>query len=155
MPDNGGVRTDAAIAQSQIASVYPGLSWNGKATQSLLHKSPLFRASYSFYKVGQYTTFGGYEAGAAGRRAVLRRAHIDRLPGLHGRRGVRGPARGQAAREDARQRLTAAAPISGTAALTLVSAPTSLQAQADRFFAGTGTPAIFTLTEKSVLLVVK
>ncbi len=58
---NGGVRADAAIAQSQIASVYPGLSWNGKATQSLPHKSPLFRASYSFYKVGQYTTFGGYE----------------------------------------------------------------------------------------------
>jgi monoamine oxidase len=58
---NGGVRADAAIAQSRIASVYPGLSWNGKATQSLLHKSPLFRASYSFYKVGQYTTFGGYE----------------------------------------------------------------------------------------------
>jgi monoamine oxidase len=58
---NGGVRTDAAIAQSQIASVYPGLSWNGKATQSLPHKSALFRASYSFYKVGQYTTFGGYE----------------------------------------------------------------------------------------------
>ncbi len=30
-----------------------------------------------------------------------------------------------------------------------------LLAQADLFFAGTGTPAIFTLTEKSVLLVVK
>jgi len=58
---NGGVRTDAAIAQSQIATVYPGLSWNGKATVSLPHKSPFFRASYSFYKVGQYTTFGGYE----------------------------------------------------------------------------------------------
>ena len=58
---NGGVRTDAAIAQSQVATVYPGLSWNGKATQSLTHKSPLFRASYSFYKVGQFTTFGGYE----------------------------------------------------------------------------------------------
>lgn len=56
-----GVRTDAAIAQSQVAAVYPGLSWNGRATQSLPHKSPLFRASYSFYKVGQYTTFGGYE----------------------------------------------------------------------------------------------
>jgi monoamine oxidase len=58
---NGGVRADVAIAQSQIATVYPGLQWNGKATQSLPQKSPLFRASYSFYKVGQYTTFGGYE----------------------------------------------------------------------------------------------
>jgi monoamine oxidase len=56
-----GVRTDAAAAHAQIAPIYPGLSWNGKATQSLTHKSPLFRASYSFYKVGQYTTFGGYE----------------------------------------------------------------------------------------------
>jgi monoamine oxidase len=58
---NGGVRADAAIALAQVAAVYPGLSWNGKATQSLPHRSPLFGASYSFYKVGQYTTFGGYE----------------------------------------------------------------------------------------------
>jgi monoamine oxidase len=58
---NGGVRADAAVAQSQIAAVYPGLSWNGKATQSLPHKSPFFNSSYAFYKVGQYTTFGGYE----------------------------------------------------------------------------------------------
>ena len=61
LASNGGVRTDAAIAQSQLATVYPGLSWNGKATQSLPHKSPFFGASYSFYRVGQYTTFGGYE----------------------------------------------------------------------------------------------
>ena len=61
MPVTGECERDAAIAQSQVATVYPGLSWNGKATQSLTHKSPLFRASYSFYKVGQYTTFGGYE----------------------------------------------------------------------------------------------
>ena len=61
LANNGGVRTDAAVAQSQIANVYPGLSWNGKATQSLPHKSPFFGASYSFYKTGQYTEFGGYE----------------------------------------------------------------------------------------------
>ena len=61
LANNGGVQTDAAVAQSQIAAVYPGLSWNGKATQSLAHKSPFFGASYSFYKAGQYTTFGGYE----------------------------------------------------------------------------------------------
>ncbi len=58
---NAGVRTDAAIAQSQIAPVYPGLWWNGKATQSLPHKSSFFQASYSYYKVGQYTAFGGSE----------------------------------------------------------------------------------------------
>ena len=63
---NGGVRADAAVAQSQIAAVYPGLSWNGKATQSLPHKSPLFNSSYAFYKVGQYTTFGGYEGARQG-----------------------------------------------------------------------------------------
>jgi monoamine oxidase len=61
LANNAGVQTDAAIAQSQIAAVYPGLSWNGKATQSLPHKSPFFGASYSFYKVGQYTSFGGSE----------------------------------------------------------------------------------------------
>ena len=58
---SGAVRADAAAAQAQIAPVYPGLAWNGKATQSLPHKSALFRASYSYYRVGQYTTFGGYE----------------------------------------------------------------------------------------------
>jgi monoamine oxidase len=47
---DGGVRADAAVAQAQIAPVYPGLSWDGRATQSLPHKSPLFAASYSFYK---------------------------------------------------------------------------------------------------------
>src|SRR6185503_12768147 len=61
LASDGGVQADAATAQSQIATVYPGLSWNGKATQSLPHKSPFFRASYSFYKTGQYTRFGGYE----------------------------------------------------------------------------------------------
>lgn len=67
--NDGGVRADAAVAQAQLAAVYPALSWNGKATQSLPHKSPLFGASYSFYKTGQYTTFGGYER--VRHRAVL------------------------------------------------------------------------------------
>ena len=63
---NAAVRADAAAAHSQIESVYPGLSWNGKATQSIPHKSPLFNSSYAFYKVGQYTTFGGYEGARQG-----------------------------------------------------------------------------------------
>jgi monoamine oxidase len=46
----------------QLTPVFPGLSWNGKATQSLPHKSPYFYASYSFYKPGQYTAFAGYES---------------------------------------------------------------------------------------------
>jgi monoamine oxidase len=66
LANNGGVRTDAAVAQSQIAPVYPALSWNGKATQSLPHKSPFFGASYSFYRTGQYTSFGGYEQARQG-----------------------------------------------------------------------------------------
>lgn len=55
------VRSDVRRALGQVGSVYPGLDWNGKATESLPHLSPLFRASYSFYRVGQYTSFGGYE----------------------------------------------------------------------------------------------
>ena len=46
--------------------MFPGLSWNGKATQSLPHKPPFFGASYSFWKVGQYTKFSGYEGAAQG-----------------------------------------------------------------------------------------
>jgi monoamine oxidase len=59
--------SDARVVQdvtrglAQFQPVYPGLVWNGRATQSLTHKSPLFGASYSFYRVGQYTDFGGSE----------------------------------------------------------------------------------------------
>jgi monoamine oxidase len=58
------VRRDVASAIAQAAPVYPGLArlYNGRATQSLPHKSPLFRCSYSFYRPGQYTAFAGYEA---------------------------------------------------------------------------------------------
>ncbi len=56
------VRQDAETGLAQLAPVFPGLDWNGRATQSLPHLSPFFRASYSFYKPGQYTTFAGYEA---------------------------------------------------------------------------------------------
>jgi monoamine oxidase len=52
---------DVTRGLAQFAPVYPGLVWNGRATQSLTHKSPLFGASYSFYRVGQYTDFGGSE----------------------------------------------------------------------------------------------
>jgi monoamine oxidase len=56
------VMQDAQRGLTQLAPVYPNLAWNGRATQSLFHKAPLFNASYSFYKPGQYTDFGGYEA---------------------------------------------------------------------------------------------
>lgn len=55
------VLQDAQRGVAQLAPVFPGLQWNGRATQSLPHRSPFYEASYSFYKVGQYTDFGGHE----------------------------------------------------------------------------------------------
>jgi monoamine oxidase len=55
------VQLDARRGLDQLAPVFPGLEWNGKATQSLPVLSPFFRASYMYYRVGQYTAFGGYE----------------------------------------------------------------------------------------------
>ena len=54
---------DAQTTLQSAEQVYPGLTalWNGKLTQSLPHLSPLMRASYAYYRVGQYTAFGGYE----------------------------------------------------------------------------------------------
>jgi monoamine oxidase len=48
---------------TQIEPVYPGLSalWNTRATLSLPHLDPNFNCSYSFWRVGQYSTIGGYE----------------------------------------------------------------------------------------------
>ena len=37
------------------------LEWNGRATLSAPVLDPNLRCSYSFWKVGQYTAFGGYE----------------------------------------------------------------------------------------------
>jgi monoamine oxidase len=58
---DANVNYDAQRANTDIATIYPGLSWNGRATESQPHRSPLFNASYCFYKTGQYTDFGGYE----------------------------------------------------------------------------------------------
>lgn len=60
---NANARADAIDALARAEPVFPGLSaqWNGKATQSLPHLSPLMRASYAYYRVGQYTAFGGHE----------------------------------------------------------------------------------------------
>jgi monoamine oxidase len=59
---------DAVDALHRAEPVFPGLSaeWNGRTTQSLPHLSPFFQASYSFYKVGQYTQFAGYEKARQG-----------------------------------------------------------------------------------------
>ncbi len=60
------VLQDAQRGLNQLATVYPGLVWNGRVTQSLPHRSNLFGASYSYWKVGQYTAFGGYEGAPQG-----------------------------------------------------------------------------------------
>lgn len=57
---------DANRGLAQLAQVFPGLSWNGKVTQSLPHKSPFFGASYAYWRVGQYTRFSGYEGAPQG-----------------------------------------------------------------------------------------
>jgi monoamine oxidase len=47
----------------QLEPVFPGISaqWNGRATLSVPALDPNLLASYSYYRVGQYTAFGGYE----------------------------------------------------------------------------------------------
>lgn len=53
----------------QIEPVFSGLGaqWNGRATLSVQHRDPNLRLAYSYYRPGQYTAFGGYEATAQGR----------------------------------------------------------------------------------------
>jgi monoamine oxidase len=56
----------AAYAQTflgQIEQVYPGVTalWNGKATLSVPALDPNLNLSYSYWRVGQYTAFSGYE----------------------------------------------------------------------------------------------
>ena len=62
------VVADARRTLRQAEPVFPGVTreWIGKATQSLWHFNPLAQLSYSYYRVGQYTTFGGYEKARQG-----------------------------------------------------------------------------------------
>jgi monoamine oxidase len=48
---------------NQIEPVFPGISqqWNGKATLDVPLTNPFLLGSYSYWKVGQYTLFSGYE----------------------------------------------------------------------------------------------
>jgi len=58
---NATVNADALTGLARIGQVFPGLSWNGKATQSIWHKHTYAKHSYAYYRVGQYTAFGGHE----------------------------------------------------------------------------------------------
>jgi monoamine oxidase len=61
--DNPQVTAYAQNFLSQIESVYPGLSdhWTGRASLSVPSLDPNLKTSYSYWKVGQYHTFSGYE----------------------------------------------------------------------------------------------
>jgi monoamine oxidase len=86
-----GVAADVNRTLQQVAPVYPGLpgKWNGRATQTLAHKSPLSNASYL---VGQYTAFAGYEAVTEGGVLFCGEHTSIHFQGLHGRRCRTGPA---------------------------------------------------------------
>ncbi len=47
----------------QLENVFPGISahWNGRATLDVPRTDPFLLGSYSYWKVGQYTKFSGYE----------------------------------------------------------------------------------------------
>jgi monoamine oxidase len=66
---SAGAEADVSATLRRAEPVFPGLTkrWNGRATQSVPHRSPLFNASYSYWKVGQYLAFAGYEGVAQGR----------------------------------------------------------------------------------------
>jgi monoamine oxidase len=53
----------AATFLSQLEPVFPGISaqWNGRATLDVPLANPFLLGSYSYWKVGQYTLFSGYE----------------------------------------------------------------------------------------------
>jgi monoamine oxidase len=57
------VATYAKQFLSQIEPIFPGITakWNGKAMLSTPFTDPNFLCSYSYWKPGQYTGFGGYE----------------------------------------------------------------------------------------------
>jgi len=60
---NEAVQAGAAGFAKQFDEVFPGVGeqFNGKAHLALPYQDPNFRCSYSYYRVGQYHRFGGYE----------------------------------------------------------------------------------------------
>jgi monoamine oxidase len=62
------VYQDAADFLHRIEPVYPGLTgaWSGLATSSLPHLAPNLNCSYSYWAVGQYQLFSGYEKAPQG-----------------------------------------------------------------------------------------
>ncbi|HWX09234.1 MAG TPA: NAD(P)/FAD-dependent oxidoreductase, partial [Gaiellaceae bacterium] len=57
------VTTYAKAFLKRLEVVFPGITpqWTGKATLSTPFRDPLLNCSYSYWKIGQYTQFSGYE----------------------------------------------------------------------------------------------
>lgn len=72
------VRRAARTGLAQLEPVFPGSTalWNGKATLSVPHASPFFNCSYSYWRVGQYQRFAGYE-GAPQDRVLFAGEHTS------------------------------------------------------------------------------
>jgi monoamine oxidase len=62
-PTAADAATYARRFLSQLEPVFPGIStqWNGLATLDTPATDPNLRGSYSYWRVGQYTKFSGYE----------------------------------------------------------------------------------------------
>jgi monoamine oxidase len=61
--DDPKVSAYARAFLRQFETVFPGITaqWNGRATLSAPMLDPNLLCSYSYWKVGQYTAFSGYE----------------------------------------------------------------------------------------------
>ncbi len=57
------VAREARRFLNRLEAVFPGITglWNQQATLSVPHLDPNLQLAYSYYRVGQYHTFGGYE----------------------------------------------------------------------------------------------
>jgi monoamine oxidase len=65
---NAQVTTYANAFLTNLETVFPGVTkqWTGKATLSTPFLDPLLRCSYSYWRVGQYVAFSGYEGARQG-----------------------------------------------------------------------------------------
>ena len=65
---NNQVTAYAKALLKELEFVFPGISdqWNGNATLSTPFLDPNLLCSYSYWRVGQYTSFSGYEGVAQG-----------------------------------------------------------------------------------------
>jgi monoamine oxidase len=65
---NPQVTSYARASLAKLETVFPGIMprWNGKATLSTPFRDPLLNCSYSYWRLGQYIGFSGYEKAVQG-----------------------------------------------------------------------------------------